>query len=186
MTTTGIPEQLEASASFDLSEKYVVCPPRKSVMGSIETTQSDQDTGSLRVLSPDFLGPVVPVHSISPIPKTALSPYRFELLQQWEGTVTAVGKGGFQAWLADLTDPSRPNEEAGFNIRDVSDGDLPLVAEGAVFRWSIGYKTRSGQKERISNISFVRLPAWSGKTADAVKQATGELEDAFPPPTSPS
>ena len=99
--------------------------------------------------------------------------------------MTSVGGGEFVAKLTDLTDPSQLSEEAVFSRQELSDGDLPLLVEGAVFRWTIGYKTRGGQKERVSNISFLRLPAWSGNIADAVKEAAAKLEGAFPP-TDPS
>ena len=185
-TTTGRPEQPTMSVLGDLNESYVVRRPGiLSIIGT-DTGPGHEEWGSLGPSLPDALGPVVPVHSISPIPpKRAFSPYRFEVLQQWEGTVTSLGGGEFVAKLTDLTDPSQLSEEAVFSRQELSDGDLPLLVEGAVFRWAVGYKTRGGQKERVSNISFLRLPAWSRNITDAIKEAAAELERAFPP-TDPS
>ena len=88
-------------------------------------------------------------------------PYDFRLLQQWEGTVTAISQEEFTADLRDLTDPTRPREEAAFDIEEVSPGDRELLAPGAVFRWSIGYRTSAtGQRERVSHLYFVRIPGW--------------------------
>lgn len=116
------------------------------------------------------------------LPTPSPSPYRFRLLQQWEGTVTELDQDEFTATLRDLTDETRPSESANFSLDEVSESDLPLVALGAVFRWSIGYRTRKGQKERVSNISFLRLPAWSATAAERVGRRATELRDAFPAP----
>ena len=175
--TAGVSEQPTPSGLGDLREDYVMRPPTSSSMRApLENRQSDEEPGSLGPSTlPGALRSDVPVYSILRIPERAVSPYRFELLQMWEGTVTDVGEGEFKARLTDITDPSRPDEEADFSRREVFDGDLALLVEGAVFRWSIGYKTRGGTKERVSHISFLRLPAWSGKTAEAVREAAAEL-----------
>ena len=84
---------------------------------------------------------------VLPIPPTQESPYTFHLLQQWEGTVTELGEGEFTAELRDLTDPTNYREEAVFGLDDVSPDDRSLFALGAVFRWSIGYRTSTaGQR----------------------------------------
>lgn len=159
-----------------------------------ESTSTDSREDPASGQAPEALGPsAVPddVHcrgtdpTITRFPGPTPSPYRFELLQQWEGTVTDVGEEEFEARLTDLTDPRRPDESAVFGKEEVSDGDLSLLTKGAVFRWSVGYKTRRGQKERVSNISFLRLPAWSAKSVAAVEQAASLLESAFPPSNSP-
>lgn len=86
-------------------------------------------------------------------------------IQEWEGYVTEVAKNGFTAQLVDLNaEDDLPTEEADFSIEDVSDPDLRLLREGAVFRWTIGYeKSVSGTKTRISRIVFRRLPQWTRK-----------------------
>ena len=87
---------------------------------------------------------------------------RFELLQQFEGTVLSVDDEGFRARLVDRTTPSHAPEIATFDLSDVSDDDRALLEPGAVFYWSLGYRVHPwGQRERASPLTFRRLPAWS-------------------------
>ena len=45
---------------------------------------------------------------------------------------------------------------------DRRSGQEPLVAEGAAFYWSIGYRdTPGGQRERVAALRFVRQPRLS-------------------------
>ena len=183
MGTTGSIEQPTPSAWADPRETYVVSKPRATTFtfGALENGESGEQPAALGPSTlPGNLRSSVPLPSISRIPETAPSPYKMELLQMWEGTVTGVGEGEFVARLTDLTAPGKPDEEAEFSRQEVSPGDLARLVEGAVFRWSIGYKTRRGQKERVSQIVFQRLPGWSGKNADAIKEAAAKLESAFP------
>lgn len=104
--------------------------------------------------------------------------YRLQLLQQWECVVRSVSTDDLVAVLYDLTDLSRSEEEATFPLEEVSDSDRAFVEPGAVFYWSIGYRTSStGQKERVSQIRFRRLPTWTaGERRDAEREAS-EFEE---------
>jgi len=77
--------------------------------------------------------------------------------------VVEVGSETFTARLLDITAEKRTEEEAAdFPVSDLSDDDLSLLKEGAIFRWVIGYqRTSSGQKIRASQVVFRRLPAWN-------------------------
>jgi hypothetical protein len=116
---------------------------------------------------------------VVPLPPAKVERARFELLQQWEGTVTEVGEGEFTAKICDLTDPSRPDEIVSLASDEVSAGDLPLLKPGAVFYWSIGYETELGQKRRVSALRFRRLPAWSRKAVEEVARDAAELKRLF-------
>lgn len=115
---------------------------------------------------------------VMPAPKLALE--RFNALQQWEGVVIEVTESSFTARLKDSTHKT-PAEEAEFELEDVPASDLPLVLEGAVFYWSIGYyDTAGGQRLRSSSFRFRRLPVWSDRELGEAKdraQATAELLD---------
>ena len=63
------------------------------------------------------------------MPPPRKAPYQFILLQQWEGTVTNIGETEFTAELRDITDPTRPREEAVLDIEETSPGDLRLWRE---------------------------------------------------------
>lgn len=118
---------------------------------------------------------------VLPIPPMREPPYTFHLLQQWEGTVTELAEGEFTAELRDLTDPTNYREEAAFGLDDVSPDDLSLLALGAVFRWSIGYRTSAaGQRERVSQLRFVRIPGWRRSAIADITQGAAELQRRFP------
>jgi hypothetical protein len=92
------------------------------------------------------------------------------MLQQWEGTVTKVAHDEFSAVLRDLTQPTRPEEQASFPFEQVPDADGSLVVPGAVFYWSIGYEvTLTGTRKTVSMLRFRRLPAWSRSELRRIK-----------------
>jgi hypothetical protein len=78
------------------------------------------------------------------------------------------------AVLYDLTDRSKPEEEAVIPLEEVPDSDRGFVEPGSIFYWSIGYRTGStGQKERVSQIRFRRLPSWTrGERREADREAS--------------
>jgi hypothetical protein len=87
-----------------------------------------------------------------------------------------------ETFVARLHDSSgaRPAEEAEFYVADLSEDDKALLAPGAIFYWSIGYRlTARGQKSKVSLVKFRRLPAWSAKDLDAVQARAQELIDRF-------
>lgn len=85
-----------------------------------------------------------------------------EVLQLFEGTVLSIGEGEFTARLVDRTDPSASPEVATFFMSRVSVTDRALVSIGAVFDWSIGYRTRPwGQRERSQFLRFRRPAVWT-------------------------
>ncbi len=105
---------------------------------------------------------------------------RFDLREQWEGAIQEIQGDEVVVVLRDLTDPSRPEEEAVIGSDEISDDDRPLVSPGAIFYWSIGYRTsRSGQVERVSAIRFRRLPAWSRRDVARIEKRTAQCMEAF-------
>lgn len=101
----------------------------------------------------------------------------FRLLQNWEGYVQAVSGDNVQVILSDLTNPRNPREESDIPLEDISSDDRDLVAPGAMFYWSIGYRrTVFGQVERVSSIRFRRLPTMSARTEQRAKTEALELK----------
>lgn len=119
-----------------------------------------------------------------PIPRLPDPAYHFDLRQQWEGTVLGVGKEEFRARLADLTNSETPPEEATFSTDEIFPGDRDRLVPGAVFRWSIGYRTQGSQRERVSRIHFARLPGWSKRAVESVEAEAAELHRIFRDPHS--
>lgn len=109
-------------------------------------------------------------------PKPTISKGRFILLQQWEGAVLNIYEETFTALIYDQTNPQNDPEEVDLLLEEVSPQDRPLLQEGAIFYWSIGYDDLSnGQRKRSSNIRFRRLPAWSKKDIDRIMEKASAL-----------
>jgi len=109
-------------------------------------------------------------------PKPSALRSRFLLLQQWEGCVLEVGQDSFLSVVYDQTNPENSPEEVRLLIDDIPPAELPLLAPGAVFYWSIGYNDMSnGQRLRSSVISFRRLPAWGEKDISRIKKRSAQL-----------
>ncbi len=100
---------------------------------------------------------------------------RFIVLQSWEGCVLSVGSDSF---VARLVDPKhiRPDEEAEFDLGELTEDDRSLLESGAIFYWSIGYyDNSSGQRMRASEIRFRRLPTWTREELEEAKEHAGRL-----------
>jgi hypothetical protein len=117
-------------------------------------------------------------HSVSPIriiKRTEPTQDRFHALQQWEGVVDTIKNATFVAVLVDRTTEG-PDEEVEFDISEVASGDRNLIAPGAVFYWSVGYRTSAtGVRFRASVISFRRLPAWTEKERQQARERAQDI-----------
>lgn len=110
---------------------------------------------------------------------TSASRTRFDLRQQWEGTVVELSGDGFTVNLRDLTNPAGPEESAELFLEDVSEGDRAAVEPGAIFYWSVGYEDTPRGRERKSIIRFRRLPGWSRRELDAMRARAADLSSYF-------
>ena len=114
-------------------------------------------------------------------PQAARAPSRdtFISLQEWEGVVEEVGEDSFDARLVDRTQDSPDEVLEDFPLDDISEEDRSLVAPGAVFYWCIGYRVRKGQRSRMSEIRFRRLPAWGEGEIEEARQKAEERRRAI-------
>lgn len=85
---------------------------------------------------------------------------RFLALQEWEGVVIETQEEVFVARLTDQRG-AEGDDEAEIWLDEVAAEDRDLVVPGAIFYWSIGYLDRPSGRQRVSQIRFRRLPAWS-------------------------
>ncbi len=120
-------------------------------------------------------------HSPIVLPRPARKPQpRFKALQLFEGTVTEAGEEAFVATLRDQTDPADPLQRATISIDNVWESDRDLIAPGAVFYWSIGYRIEPhGQRSLTSNLRFRRLPAWTPSDLRRTEDVASSLNDFF-------
>lgn len=98
--------------------------------------------------------------------------------QEWEGEVIRIEEDRFLGRLHDLSEWNDASfcEETEFSLKEISETDLSLLKEGAIFRWSLGFsRTPAGTRERTSRIVFRRLPAWTKKDLALSTQRAEEL-----------
>lgn len=101
---------------------------------------------------------------------------QFHVLQKWEGRVLEVHPDSFTAVVLDLGD-RKTEEEVEFDLTELSEYDLPLLAPGAVFYWSIGYRVDVNRtKSRSSLIRLRRLPVWSKRDLRQLDDRLAELK----------
>jgi len=107
------------------------------------------------------------------IPSSRVNTDGYAVLQQWEGTVSDLSGENVTAVLRDWTNPALPDEEVTVSLDEFSPEDQSLVTGGTVFYWSIGYRTRSGTRERVSSFQLRRMPPPSkAERARAEKEAS--------------
>jgi hypothetical protein len=107
---------------------------------------------------------------------------KFVTLVEWEGVVLEVlpEEGMFSANIQDTSGDDVPQEYAEFYTEDLKDDDLPLLRQGAVFRWVIGKRENEfGTIERTSRIIFRRLPAYNQADFASAEARAAALIDAI-------
>lgn len=152
------------------------------------TSAVQRPAQAIYVPSADATDPVIadgtrlPMDRVLPPQAIPLSPSSrvvFEALQKWEGRVLSRTDSTFVAVVSDLVD-GVTEEQAEFEIDDVTKEDRPLVQPGAIFYWSIGYRVElSGERSRVSILVFRRLPAWSELDLERVATRAQELRDGL-------
>jgi hypothetical protein len=137
---------------------------------AINDSVEDQPDGTMPVaVSAPRLLPTRPERTSEP---TAI----LQPIQSWEGVVLQVTDDTFSVRLVDLSG-DRAEEEMELEKEELSDFDLGLLEPGAIFYWTIGYRVKlpRGARERVSQIRFRRLPAWSRSEIAAAKERAKRL-----------
>lgn len=118
---------------------------------------------------------------LTPGPVKAPAISRYQVEQEYEGTVVAVDEKNrvFTARLESLTS-NEPDEEGEFSLDELN-GDEVFVLPGAVFTWSIGLQTRGPgrQQRRISDLRFRRVPPISKDLIDIAEREAEALSSFF-------
>jgi hypothetical protein len=97
-------------------------------------------------------------------------------LHEWEGTVTRLLDDAFIGSMVDLTEREKGfQDEAEFPLSDLPPDAHPLLKEGAIFRWLIGYSIVDGTQYRASKIVFRRMPAWTKRDLVTAAQYASDL-----------
>jgi hypothetical protein len=109
-------------------------------------------------------------------PRPSFGRRKFSPVYQWEGVVEEVNGEGFRARLRPLEVGLADRVEyADFDYDDLADeSDFDLVAEGAVFYWTVGRSSNeAGTQTKTSLVRFRRLPA---TTERQIKAAATQAE----------
>ncbi len=101
-------------------------------------------------------------------------------IMEWEGSVESIEGDGFVARLCNVTTGEiLPTEEARFPVSDLNDVQRGNLEKGAIFRWVIGLqRLPNGNKQRVSELFFRRLPAHSRREMDETLERIGAWLDA--------
>jgi len=164
-------------AEFDGKRKWLLREMEKSP-GSDENSQTSPlpHGAAEKMTAGNKHRPPVPE---IPVLNTTHKRHReIQVEHEWEGVVLSVGADEFQARLIELSDVNHMQEIAEFDLDMVSDSDMALLREGAIFRWIIG-KSRNPDRtiELVSKMVFRRLPQWRRRDLMAVrKQAESDFE----------
>ncbi len=170
---TAVPEDALLPGRDDLGKDGVTDIPGGDTVGV--PTESDPNGETALRFQSHLEKPREPA---ALIPRLMLPEDAFEALQKWEGTVLEVGKKSFTARLVDIRNDDEPDEEGEILLEEVSPADMALVAPGAVFYWTIGYMTAgSGQKRRVSQIRFRRLPVWTERDIEATRRRASDFRE---------
>ncbi len=179
--STGAEHRLSGTAdAITESVRNVLLPAGDHMILSM-TIAPNSDDDRLRAERQDLEGTRA-IHRTAAFPTvlpSAPAPQpaeRFILLQKLEGTVLASSAREFTAVLREKDEP---DQEATFDIEEVPEGDRSLIAPGAVFHWSIGYRDRRGQRTRESIIRFRRLPEWTSREFQRAEQEVDEFVAAL-------
>jgi hypothetical protein len=106
----------------------------------------------------------------------AMNGKRVRVLQQWECVVVEVRDDIVSCEMLDLTDDTSPPEFADVYLSEFSPFDRPLLEEGAVFYWSVGYEVRSsGTIIKTSELRVRRLPKLSKSQNEEISRKVGQL-----------
>lgn len=147
MTSTAPAQDSSESTSVPAAKATVAAPaPVKRAPGALESA-SGQGAAVYRLDT--RVGEEQMTSRVDP----------YEALASWEGEVLAVGNEVFSARIRSRTG-STPVLDVELPRREVDDVDQPLLDEGAVFYWEVGYRRAGGRKVRESRLVFQRLPVW--------------------------
>ena len=138
-----------------------------------QSNRYKEDTTKDKNSSPDLI-PIALDPPLSPLKG------KYTLLQMWEGSVVEVGDSEFDAIIIDKTNRELANEFVTIDKFEITPDDLPLLENGSVFYWSIGYSDYPGRgRIRESKIRFRRLKGWTKKEIDHSKNIGKQFAEFF-------
>ena len=102
-------------------------------------------------------------------------------ISEWEGYVESIEEGVFLVRMVNIRSKSQlPEDEATFQINELSDYQRQHLEVGAIVRWVIGMeRLPSDQRRKVSELHFRRLPAHSNKEYQTALTQAKEIINAI-------
>ena len=151
---------LSPSGQYTATMRDTTMPTSASVAFRESSAALSPDLGEVRLPRP------------LPLPNLLSKEYVVTTVD-WEGYVERVDRDGFTARLLERGAIGAERTKVLFD--EVSSFDMPLIKEGAVFYWTLGYRVReSKQRETMSLIRFRRLPSWTTQELNELEVTAGE------------
>lgn len=110
------------------------------------------------------------------VPKTSYRQKTSTSSQKWKGHVIEKYDSYFTAIITDLSNKN-PDEIVELPTETISQDDLHLVVDGALFDWHIGYEKTSGTTQKYSKILFRRMPRWTHSDFDRASLVKNKFKD---------
>ena len=107
----------------------------------------------------------------------------FIALKKLEGQVTSIDQEQKEVSIRfhEIGGDNQVIEEAVFDMDEIPPSDYDLLEEGAIVYWNIGYLDQSGERKRISELRFRRMPIWSKREIERVEKKAKAFKDFFSP-----
>ena len=107
----------------------------------------------------------------------------FILLKQLEGEVFLVNHDQREVSIRfqEIGGNEDIVEEVVFDMEEISPADHDLLQEGSVVYWNIGYLDQASGRQRVSELRFRRLPIWTKRNIERLKEKAKSYKDFFSP-----
>jgi hypothetical protein len=166
------PAELRMIPFLALESKFMIRQPPTVVEGFSGNTGEFTGSGVLT----DDQRMIQKEEVLVRVPSLRESKARAIVLQRWVGRVVHIEAGRFLAVLDDRTNLQNPPEEVELDTTDLSEGDLPLLTEGATFYLSMGYRiSPGGQRERIAAVRFARQPRLNESEVNRINEQADRM-----------
>lgn len=172
----------ELAASISATPQFVLAPmePPQFAIGAAQRSPESNVEQSTEIEPPSGTQHVPKLRTskaILRVPPINQQSIRFQKLQEYEGEVLLIRGLDLVARLTDLTDIGAQRLEATFALDEISPSDKPLLHEGAIFYWVIGFKDYpNGQRKTEQFLRFRRLPIWSSRDIKRLESRVEELK----------
>ncbi len=170
-------EASPATGKLERSDWWLSSPSRRAVEDTELVVDQDAATADTCAVSPRTTPKPVKKSELG----IRLKAGRKVLLQQWECVVLAKDDEVVCCEMHDLTDETKPSEYAEIFLRQFNAYDRPLLVEGAVFYWSMGYRQKqSGQILNVSEFILRRTPRLTRTQNSEITGKVARLRELLP------